>query len=368
MAKPLPTLPGAKRIVLKIGSSLIAQGAEWMAALADDIAALHAQGKEVIVVSSGAVALGRMQVGYGSKKLSVPEKQAAAATGQPLLMRAWREALERHGIAVAQVLLTIDDSEDRKRYLNAHATFSELLSHRLIPIVNENDTVATTELKFGDNDRLAARVASMLSADVLVLFSDIDGLYTADPRKHPDATFIERVDALSPEILAMGGAAPSHQSNGGMKTKLDAAQIALAAGCHMVIARGDAPHALRTLAEDGRATWFVASTSPQLARKRWIASTVVSRGGVVIDEGAERALTQGKSLLPAGVKQVSGSFERGDSIAVTNLTGTLIARGIAAYSAEEAHKIMGKKTADIAAILGYAGRDTLIHRDDLVLV
>jgi len=368
VTKPLPTIANATRIVIKIGSSLIGSGALWMAALAEDIAALHAAGKEVIVVSSGAVALGRAHVGYGTKKLTVPQKQAAAAAGQPLLMRAWREALEKHDIRVAQVLLTIEDSEERKRYVNAHATFSELLSHRVVPIVNENDTVATAELKFGDNDRLAARVASMLSADVLVLFSDIDGLYTADPRKDSSATLIDRVDALTPEIIAMGGGSASHLSNGGMKTKLDAAQMTLAAGCHMVIAKGEATHALQQLADGGRCTWFVASTSPQLARKRWIATSVQARGGVVIDEGAERALTQGKSLLPAGVVQVTGDFERGDTITITNMTGTLLARGIIAYTADEAKQIMGKKTDAIAGILGYDGRDTLVHRDDLALV
>lgn len=368
MTKQLPSIAEAKRIVIKIGSSLIGQGSDWLRALAEDIAALHAQGKEVIVVSSGAVALGRTHVGYGSKKLSVPEKQAAAAAGQPVLMRAWREALEVHGIRVAQVLLTIEDSEQRHRYLNATATFGELLSHRVIPVVNENDTVATAEIKFGDNDRLAARVASMLSADVLVLFSDIDGLYTADPRKDKSATLIERVDALTPEIMAMGGGSASHLSNGGMKTKLDAAQMALSAGCHMVIAPGEALHALQQLSHGGRCTWFIASTSPQLARKRWIAASVQARGGVVIDEGAERALTQGKSLLPAGVVKINGDFGRGDTIAVTNLTGTLLARGITAYAADEAQKIMGKKTDAIAGILGYEGRSALIHRDDLALV
>lgn len=376
MSKALPALAGAKRIVIKIGSSLISDTAntqlrrEWLNALADDIAALHAAGKEIIVVSSGAVALGRPAFGHGTEKqkLTVEQKQAAAAAGQPLLMRAWREALERYDIRVAQVLLTIDDSEHRRRYLNARSTFMELLSHRLIPIVNENDTVATAELKFGDNDRLAARVAGMVSADILVLFSDIDGLYTADPRKDKTASFIPRVDTLTPEILAMGGASASHLSSGGMKTKLDAAQMALAAGCHMAIAQGDGNHPLKALADSGRATWFVAPTKPQLARKHWIATSVHAKGGVVIDEGAERALTQGKSLLPAGVIQVTGSFERGDTITITNQTGTLIARGITAYPADEARKIMRQKTGAIAEILGYAGRDALIHRDDLALV
>jgi glutamate 5-kinase len=374
MSKPLPSIDAAKRIVIKIGSSLVADGArgcaksDWMRALADDIAALHAQGKEIILVSSGAVALGRPLVGLGAQALDLSEKQAAAAAGQPLLMQAWASAFAAHDIHVAQVLLTLDDSETRRRYLNARTTLTRLLEHRMIAVVNENDTVATAELKFGDNDRLAARVAAMISADLLVLFSDIDGLYSADPRKKTDAAFIERVDALTPAILAMGGNSASELSNGGMKTKLDAAQMALAAGCHMVIAKGEEQHMLRKLASGGRATWFVASTKPQLARKHWIATSVHGKGGVVIDEGAERALSQGKSLLPAGVVKVSGTFGRGDTIHVTNITGSLIARGICAYSSEETQRIMGKKTSAIHAILGYAGRDTLIHRDDLALV
>lgn len=374
MSKKLPSIDAVRRIVIKIGSALVADigkgraKSEWMHALAADIAALHTQGKEVILVSSGAVALGRPLVGLGVAALDLSEKQAAAAAGQPLLMQAWANAFASHDIKVAQVLLTLDDSEQRRRYLNARTTFTRLLEHRMIPIVNENDTVATAELKFGDNDRLAARVAAMISADLLVLFSDIDGLYSADPRKKAGAEFIERVDALTPAIRAMGGASASELSNGGMKTKLDAAQMALAAGCHMVIAKGEDRHALRKLAQGGRATWFVAGTKPQLARKHWIATSVQGKGGVVIDEGAERALGQGKSLLPAGVVKVSGSFGRGDTINVTNITGTLVARGIAAYTSDETNQIMGKKTAAIEAILGYAGRDTLIHRDDLALV
>lgn len=374
MTKKLPSIDAAKRIVIKIGSALVADiergraKSEWMHALATDIAVLHAQGKEIILVSSGAVALGRPLVGLGVEALDLSEKQAAAAAGQPLLMQAWANAFAAHDIKVAQLLLTLDDSEQRRRYLNARTTFTRLLEHRIIPVVNENDTVATAELKFGDNDRLAARVAAMISADLLVLFSDIDGLYSADPRKKAGAEFIERVDALTPAILAMGGDSASELSNGGMKTKLDAAQMALAAGCHMAIAKGEDQHALKKLAAGGRATWFVAGTKPQLARKHWIATSVQGKGSVVIDEGAERALGQGKSLLPAGVVKVSGVFGRGDTISVTNITGTLIARGICGYTSDEAKQIMGKKTGAIEEILGYAGRDTLIHRDDLALV
>lgn len=369
-----PSLADAKRIVIKVGSSLIADvqraalHQQWLHGFADDIAALHAAGKEIVIVSSGAVALGRPRIGLGAQALDLAEKQAAAAAGQPLLMQAWAEALGRHNIGVAQVLLTYDDSEQRRRYLNARTTLSTLLSHRIIPIVNENDTVATAEIRFGDNDRLAARVAAMIPADVLVLFSDIDGLYTADPRKDAGAQHLPAIAALTPDIMAMGGASASEISSGGMRTKLDAAQMALAAGCHMVIAQGGVANPLAALAQGARCSWFVAGTKPQLARKHWIATSVQAKGGVVIDEGAERALTQGKSLLPAGVVKVNGTFERGDTIAVTNMTGALLARGISAYSADDAKRIMGKKTDVFEEILGYAGRDTLIHRDDLALV
>ncbi len=372
--KRTATLSAAKRIVIKLGSSIVADAskgavrAKWMGALTTDIAALHARGVEVILVSSGAVALGRKLTGLDDRKLSLEEKQAAAAAGQPLLIQAWAQAFAKHGINVAQLLLTLDDSERRNRYLNARATFSTLLKHKLIPIVNENDTVATAELKFGDNDRLAARVAAMIGADTLILFSDIDGLYDRNPRLHADAHHIARVDAITPAVMAMGGDAASDLSNGGMRTKLEAASMATAAGCHMVIANGTGLHALQNLIDGGRATWFMAATKPQLARKHWIASSVQARGAVVVDDGAAAALSKGKSLLPAGVKRIEGSFERGDTIAVKSLTGNLLARGIAGYDSAESAKIMGQKTAAIEGILGYAGRDTLIHRDDLAMV
>lgn len=365
-------LSSARRIVIKIGSSLIAESARlrnaWLAAMAADIATLHAAGKEVILVSSGAVALGRPKVGLGAQKLSLEEKQAAAAAGQPLLIQAWQKAFEQHGIHVAQLLLTLEDSEDRRRYLNARATFTTLLSHRLIPIVNENDSVATAELKFGDNDRLAARVSAMLSADCLVLFSDVDGLYDKNPAEHADAKHIPLIKALTPEIMAMGGGAASTLSNGGMKTKLEAAQMATAAGCHMVIARGNEKHALQALLGGGTASWFMASTKPQLARKDWIAGSVKPRGSVTVDSGAAKALKAGKSLLPAGVIAVEGQFERGDIIHVYSAEGVALAKGIASYNAKETRRIMGKKSDAVEAILGYAHRDTLIHRDDLVMV
>jgi glutamate 5-kinase len=367
-----PTLASARRIVIKIGSSLIAESARvrnaWLAAMAADIAALHATGKEVILVSSGAVALGRPQVGLGSEKLSLEEKQAAAAAGQPLLIQAWSKAFAAHDIHVAQLLLTLEDSEDRQRYLNARATFTTLLTHKLIPIVNENDSVATAELKFGDNDRLAARVAVMLGADVLVLFSDVDGLYDKNPALHADAKHIPLVNQLTPEIMAMGGGAATALSNGGMKTKLDAAQMATSSGCHMVIAKGIEKHALAQLLAGGRATWFTATTKPQLARKDWISSAVKVSGSVTVDNGAVRALGLGKSLLPAGVTAVEGMFDRGDTIAIKTTDGKIIAKGIAGYTSEETKKIRGKKSDDVEAILGYSHRDTLIHRDDMAML
>ena len=367
-----PTIRDARRIVIKIGSSLISESAKlresWLHALAQDIAALHAVGKEIILVSSGAVALGRPRVGLGTQALSLEEKQAAAAAGQPLLIQAWQKAFDAHNINVAQLLLTLEDSERRRRYLNARTTFQTLLEHRLIPVVNENDTVATAELKFGDNDRLAARVAGMISADLLVLFSDIDGLYTKHPGLHKDAEHIPQVTAITPEIMAMAGGAASALSNGGMKTKLEAAQMAMSAGCHMVITQGAELNALNKLSEGARATWFVAETKPQLARKHWIAASIELPGFITLDEGAVGALRQGKSLLPAGVTAVQGTFERGDTIEIKAPNGTLVAKGITAYSAVEIAKIKGKKTDAIAGILGYAHHDCLIHRDDLAML
>ncbi|MFZ4540289.1 MAG: glutamate 5-kinase [Rickettsiales bacterium] len=367
-----PTLAKAKRIVIKIGTSLIAETARvrtgWLAAMAEDIAALHAAGKDVILVSSGAVALGRPHVGLGAERLSLEEKQAAAAAGQPLLIQAWQHAFAKHDIHVAQLLLTLDDSEDRQRYLNARATFSTLLQHKLIPIVNENDTVATAELKFGDNDRLAARVAVMLGADTLVLFSDVDGLYDKNPRKYADAKHIARVETLSVDIMAMGGEAASAMSNGGMKTKLEAAQMATASGCHMVIAKGTEKHALADLAKGAKCTWFIAAIKPKMARRDWISSSVQVRGSVTVDAGAVRALSLGKSLLPAGVTAVSGKFDRGDTIAIKAVDGSVIAKGIVGYSSEETKKICGCKSQAVEEILGYARRDTLVHRDDMAML
>ena len=367
-------IASAERLVIKLGSSLVADSATstarhaWLASLAEDIAKLHRAGKEMIIVSSGAGALGRSMLGLGKSTLTLQQKQAAAAVGQPLLMQAWQQAFSEHGLSAAQVLLTLEDSERRRRYLNARATFSELLAHRVIPIVNENDTVATAEIKVGDNDRLAARVAVMLSADVLVLFSDIDGLYTKDPRMHADATRIAEVTALTPEIMAMAGNASSPTASGGMRTKLEAARMAMQAGCHMAIASGIQNHPLSSLMHTNEATWFIASTKPAVARKHWIATAMHTTGALMIDEGAEYALTQGKSLLPAGVIAIEGTFDRGDTVAVKNSSGALLARGLVAYPVEEARLIIGKKTRAIPEILGYDGQDTLIHRDDLALL
>jgi glutamate 5-kinase len=348
-------LAKSKRIIVKTGSSLMtgedgALRASWLATVAEDIAQLRQAGKEVIVVTSGAVALGRGVLKLAGKALALEEKQAAAACGQPLLMRAWREALEKHSINVAQVLLTIDDSENRRRYLNARNTLSTLLELGAVPVINENDTVATAELRFGDNDRLAARVAQMISADALLLLSDIDGLYSTNPKTDKSAKFIERVDAVTREIEAMAGGA-SGVGSGGMVTKIQAAKIALGAGCHMAIAQGSETHPVKRVMDGGKATWFISAAS----------------GSVIVDDGARAALGTGKSLLPAGVKAVEGNFERGDAVLVKDASGKVVGRGLIAYSSGDAAKIIGRKSADIEAVLGFKGRDTLIHRDDLVL-
>lgn len=370
----LPDLSQMKRIVIKIGSALIADidhasvHMQWLQGLADDIARLRAKGCDVVVVSSGAVALGRPVLGLGHKALELTEKQAAAACGQIQLMQAWQHALAPHHTHAAQVLLTLDDSENRKRYLNARATFETLLARGLVPVVNENDTVTTAEIRFGDNDRLAARVAAMISADGCILFSDIDGLYTKNPKLHADAEHIALVEQITPEIEAMAGGPASTTSNGGMTTKLIAAKMALSAGCHLVITQGDTPHPLQALMQGAKATWFKASLSPMNARKHWIAGSMGERGALIVDEGAARALSAGKSLLPSGVTSLEGAFERGDTVAIKTVSGTLIARGITAYDADEAQRILGVHSDAIESILGYRVRDTLIHRDDMVML
>lgn len=373
MTGNLDRLTQAKRVVIKIGSALLVDeesGAirrDWLAALADDVAALHAQGKQVAVVSSGAIAAGRRHLGLTGRALRLEEKQAAAATGQIRLAHAYEEALARHKITVAQILVTLGDTEERRRHLNARSTLNQLLALGAVPLINENDTVATQEIRYGDNDRLAARVAAMISADVLVLLSDIDGMYDADPRKVSDAKHIPEIGEITPEVEAMAGAAPEGFSSGGMITKVAAAKIALGGGCHMVLAEGHSLNPVRRLLEGGRSTWFVASANPRTARKRWIAGSLKPAGELVVDKGAVTALAKGSSLLPAGVVKVSGRFGRGDLVTLRGVEGNEIGRGLVAYSDGDATRIAGHKTGEIEEILGYRGRDEIIHRDDLAL-
>ncbi len=362
----------AKRLIVKIGSSLLVEEEtgevrrDWLDSLADDVARLRAAGREVILVSSGAVAVGRRQLGL-TPPLRLQEKQAAAATGQIRLAHAYQEALARHRITVAQVLLTLHDSEDRHRYLNARSTLDTLLRLGAVPVINENDTVATAEIRFGDNDRLAARVAQMTAADTLVLFSDIDGLYTADPRRDPTAAFLPEVTEITPEIEAMAGDPGTGYGSGGMVTKLTAARICLSAGCRMAIARGEPFHPIAAIEAGARCTWFLPSAEPHTARKQWIFGSMKPAGAVTVDAGACAALSRGRSLLPAGVVAIEGEFERGDCILVRGPDGRVLARGLAGYSAADAERIRGHRTPDIEAILGYRDRDELIHRDDLVM-
>jgi glutamate 5-kinase len=363
----------AKRLVVKIGSSLLVDAASgtlrqaWLEALADDIAALKAKGKEVVVVSSGAIALGRNALKLPRGALKLEDSQAAAAVGQIDLAHAYEDAFRARSLVAAQVLLTLGDTEERRRYLNARSTMTTLLKLGAVPVVNENDTVATSEIRYGDNDRLAARVASMMSADCLVLLSDVDGFYTAPPGSRPDARRLDEVREITPEIEAMAGDVGSELSKGGMVTKIEAAKIAVSAGTHMVIASGKVLHPLDALAKKGTATWFLARSDPVTARKRWIAGTLEPKGAVVLDNGAVQALASGKSLLPAGVTRVEGSFERGDAVVIRTSEGVEIGRGLAAYDHEEAKAIIGRKSSEIAEILGYLGRPELIHRDDMTL-
>jgi glutamate 5-kinase len=366
------SLATSRRLIVKIGSALLVTPSgeirhEWLAALVDDLARCRARGAEVLIVSSGAVAVGRWDLGLAGRPLRLEEKQAAAAAGQIRLAHAYLEALGRRGLGVAQILLTPEDTEDRRRHLNARATLEQLLALGAVPVINENDTVATAEIRFGDNDRLAARVAQMISADTLVLLSDIDGLYTADPRTDPAARHIDSVAAITPEIEAMAGHAPAGYSSGGMVTKLAAARIALAAGCRMVIARGEGLHPLAAIEAGARVTWFLPPSEPRTARKRWIAGAINAAGAFVVDDGAAAALARGTSLLPSGIVAVEGSFERGDAVVVRGRDGRELARGLAAYASTEAHAIAGRQSAEIEDILGYRGRDEMIHRDDLVM-
>ncbi len=373
MACVAPSIASAQRIVIKIGSALVvdetlaAPRMAWLDSVAADILSLRDRGTEVIVVSSGAIALARRTLGLTQKRLRLEEKQAAAAVGQIRLAQAWAQALSAHGMPAAQLLLTLGDTEDRRRYLNARETLSTLLSLRCIPVINENDTVATAEIRFGDNDRLAARVAEMVQADQLILLSDIDGLYTADPRRDPLAAHIPVVEAVTPEIEAMGGEPPPGYSSGGMRTKLAAARIATQAGCAMAIALGHVEHPLQSLERGGRCTWFLPVPEGRTARKRWIGGSLSALGVVTVDAGAAKALANGRSLLPAGVRAVGGTFERGDPVIIVGPDGLALGRGLSAYGSADAERIAGHRSDQIEAILGWRGRDELIHRDDLVL-
>lgn len=366
----MATLSMAKRLVVKIGSSLLVEDGHlrtgWLQTLAMDVAEIVRAGAQVTIVSSGSIALGRGTLGLRGDTLPLEQSQAAAAVGQIRLARAYEEALAPFGLVTAQVLLTLEDSADRRRYLNARATLETLLSLGTVPIVNENDTVATDEIRFGDNDRLAAQIAVTVGADQLILLSDVDGFYSGNPRTDPRAKRYEMIDRITPEIEAMAGDAGSGLSRGGMKTKLMAAKTATSGGCAMAIAEGSRDHPLRALQEGAPVTWFRPETDPQAARKRWIAA-MKPRGEIIVDAGAARALVQGKSLLPAGVTAVAGNFGRGDPVSIGNAEGTRLGLGLCRYTAHEAKQIAGHQSGEIEAILGYPGRAALIHRDDMVL-
>jgi len=368
-----PRLGDFRRIVVKIGSSLLvdAKGGrlneKWLASLAADIAALHADKRDILVVSSGAIALGRAVLKLTAGELALEDSQGAAAVGQIALARTWTEALSRHGITAGQVLVTLGDTEERRRYLNARSTIDRLLQWRAVPVINENDTVATNEIRYGDNDRLAARVATMVSADLLVLLSDVDGLYDAPPGTGATARLVPRVERITPEIEAMAGAAGSGLSRGGMQTKIEAGKIATAAGTHMVIASGHLDHPLRAIEDGARCTWFLTAGNPVTARKKWIAGALEPKGTLTIDAGAVAALRRGNSLLPVGVVRIEGGFARGDAVIIRGPDGIEIGRGLCAYDAEDAQKIRGRSSGEIDAILGFSGRAEMVHRDDLVV-
>ena len=368
-----PKLEDFRKIVLKIGSSLLVDSAKgrlkhaWLAALVEDIAELTAKGCDVIVVSSGAVALGRTVLKLPKGPLKLEEHQASAAVGQIALARFWSESLAHHGIGSGQVLVTLKDTEERRRYLNARATISKLVELGCVPVINENDTVATSEIRYGDNDRLAARVATMIGADLLVLFSDIDGLYTAPPAHNKDAKHIPVIEKVTADIEAMAGGAASELSRGGMRTKIDAAKIAVSGGTHMVIADGRNKNPLKAIQNGALCSWFLTPSNPVTARKAWLAGSLESKGVLEIDDGAMAALRSGKSLLPVGVKEVEGAFSRGDAVDIKH-QGAIVGHGLVAYDAEDARAIVGQASTEIEEILGYPGRSEMIHRDDLALV
>ena len=367
-------IASAKLIVIEIGSALLfdpKQGglqSGWMDALADDVAKLRKAGKQVVLVSSGSIALGRDKLGMNAGRIKLDEKQAAAATGQIMLAQAWMNALGRHDIQSAQILLAPEDTETRRRHLNARDTMHRLLDYGCVPVVNENDTITTYEIRFGDNDRLAARVASMMSADLLILLSDVDGLYDKNPHRYQEATHIETIDSLTDEIMAMGDSANAEFASGGMATKLAAAQIATNAGVAMMICDGRTNAPLSALSKGARASYFTANIAPTTARKNWIASALDVQGEVIIDDGAKAALAKGRSLLPAGIVTIDGTFDRGDIVAIYDMKKQLLARGLSSYSATDAQKIKGQKSADFESIIGYDGRAEFVHADDLVLI
>jgi glutamate 5-kinase len=372
-----PTLASFRRIVVKVGSSLLVDAAagglkrEWVEGLTEDIAALHrGEGggpRDILVVSSGSIALGRAVLKLPSGPLKLEEAQGAAAIGQIALARSWSEVMGAHGITAGQVLVTLGDTEERRRYLNARSTIARLLEWRCVPVINENDTVATSEIRYGDNDRLAARVATMMSADLLVLLSDIDGLYDKPPGAGSGAKLVPLVQRITPEIEAMAGVSESETARGGMVTKIEAGKIATTAGTHMVIASGRVAHPLKRIAEGAPCTWFLTPANPVTSRKKWIAGSLEPRGALHIDAGAVRALRSGASLLPAGVVKIEGAFERGDAVVVRGPNGAEIGRGLVAYDAADAERIRGRSSSDILLILGFTGRTEMIHRDDLVL-
>ena len=372
MSRTLPTLTDFRRIVIKVGSSLLIDAEAgrvreaWLASLVEDLARLHGERRDILVVSSGAIALGRSVLKL-KDPLKLEDSQAAAAVGQIALARTWSEALGRHGIGAGQILVTLGDTEERRRYLNARSTIAKLLEWRAVPVINENDTVATQEIRYGDNDRLAARVATMASADLLVLLSDVDGLYDAPPGQSANAKLVPVVERITPEIEAMAGAAPSALSRGGMQTKIEAAKIATTGGTHMVIASGRVEHPLRRIAPTAPATWFLTPGNPVTSRKKWIAGSLEPKGTLTIDAGAVAALRRGNSLLPVGVIRVDGQFARGDAVIVRGPDGAEIGRGLVAYDAADAEKLKGRPSADIMLVIGIGGRTEMIHRDDLAL-
>ena len=374
MARQAPSLTDFRRIVVKVGSSLLVDSnggrlhEDWLAALAEDIAKLQRDKRDLLVVSSGAIALGRAVLKLPAGPLKLEDSQAAAAVGQIALARTWTQVLGRHGITAGQVLVTLQDTEERRRYLNARSTIDKLLEWRAVPVINENDTVATNEIRYGDNDRLAARVATMASADLLVLLSDVDGLYDAPPAGNAAARFVPLVERITPAIEAMAGAAGSELSRGGMQTKIEAGKLATQGGTHMVIASGRVAHPLGAIAGGGRCTWFLTPANPVTARKKWIAGSLEPKGVLTIDGGAVTALRSGKSLLPAGVVRVEGIFARGDAVVIRGPDGAEIGRGLIAYDADDATKIRGRSSADISSILGFGGRTEMVHRDNLVVM